>query len=427
VGSATGPGGPPLGSLGRFQLIERIGAGGFGAVYRAWDELTKRAVAIKACTLGEEMHPRFLREAELAGALHHPNITEVYGSGVEGDTPFIVQELLGGEDLSALIARREPAGLAPKIAIIRGVADALEYAHRAGVIHRDVKPANVRVLPDRSVKLMDFGIAKALGSVTNLTKSGIGVGSIGYMSPEQVSGDPVDERGDLFGLGVLAYELLSFRKPFRDDNLFRLLEMIVKEDPDPLTEVADVPADVAAVVARAMEKDPAKRYASAAEMRDAFPRVDETEPSRERAPATSRSPALAAAGSHRPIAASHNAGPILVVEDDLAVREGLRDLLEEEGYRAIGAADGREALELASEPHELPGLILLDLRMPVMDGWQFLAEWRDRNPSERCPVVLLSGLSFIQDARGVADFLSKPVDAAKLLACVRRLYGDPRP
>jgi serine/threonine protein kinase len=374
-------------------------------VYKAWDEQSNRTVAIKACTLGAEMHPRFLREAELAGGLRHPNITEVYESGIEGDTPFIVQELLGGEDLSALIARREPVLLAPKLAILRGLAEALDYAHRSGVIHRDIKPANVRVLPDGSVKLMDFGIAKALGSATNLTKSGIGVGSMGYMSPEQISGDSVDERSDIFGLGVLAYELLSFQRPFRNDNLFRLLEMIVKEDADPLTEVADVPLDVASVVARAMEKDPSKRYGSAVELRDALPRADEPPPGR--APA-------------RP---APDPGPILIVEDDLAVRDGLRSLLEEEGYRALGAADGREALALATEMEPPPGLILLDLRMPVMDGWQFLAEWRDRKPAAHCPVVLLSGLSYIQDAPGVADFLPKPVDSGKLLACVRRLYG----
>jgi len=407
VGSASGPGGPrgantptqPLGHLGRYALMERIGAGGFGAVYKAWDAEANRAVAIKACTLGEEMHPRFLREAELAGSLRHPNITEVYESGIEGDTPFIVQELLAGEDLSALIGRREPARLSSKITIIRGVAEALDYSHRAGVIHRDIKPANVRVLPDGRVKLMDFGIAKLLGSSNNLTKSGIGVGSIGYMSPEQVSGDPVDERSDIFGLGVLAYELLSFQPPFRNDNLFRLLEMIVKEDPDPLTEVADVPPDVAAVIAQAMEKEPSRRFSSAAEMRDALPPGDE-QPGPERS-------------------------PILVVEDDLAVREGLRGLLEDEGYRALGAADGREALEIASDPVTAPGLILLDLRMPVMDGWQFLDAWRARRPAARCPVVLLSGLSYIRDAPGVADFLSKPVDSERLLACVRRLYGAP--
>jgi CheY-like chemotaxis protein len=422
--SGTGPGGQPLGSLGRYQLIERIGAGGFGAVYKAWDAERARAVAIKACTLGEEMHARFFREAELAGALRHPNITEIYGSGIEGDTPFIVQELLGGEDLSALIARREPAGLGARLDIIRGVAEALDFAHRSGVIHRDIKPANVRVLPDGSVKLMDFGIAKALGSVTNLTKSGIGVGSIGYMSPEQVSGDPVDTRSDLFGLGVLAYELLGFRKPFRDDNLFRLLEMIVKEDPDPLTEIADVPADVAAVVARAMEKDPARRYASAAEMRDAFPRVEDRRISPPPAAASGVGPETAASDDGHTIArAARDSAPILVVEDDEAVRQGLRDLLEEEGYRAIGAADGREALALATEANTAPGLILLDLRMPVMDGWQFLAEWKRRKTASHCPVVLLSGLSYIQDAPGVADFLSKPVDRSRLLACVRRLYG----
>ncbi len=387
--------------------MERIGAGGFGTVYKAWDAQDHRAVAIKACTLGEDMHARFLREAELAGALRHPNITEIFESGVEGDTPFIVQELLGGEDLSALIARREPVLLASRLSILRGIAEALDYAHRAGVIHRDIKPANVRVLPGGAVKLMDFGIAKALGSVSSITKSGIGVGSIGYMSPEQVSGDPVDERSDVFGLGLLGYELLSFQKPFRNDNLFRLLEMIVKEDPDPLTEVADVPPEVAAVVTRAMEKDPAKRFGSAAEMRDALLLAETT---------GSRSPASRAA---------RKPAPILIVEDDLAVREGLRSLLEDEGYSALVASDGREALALATEGERAPGLILLDLRMPVMDGWQFLEEWRERKPSSRCPVVLLSGLGFIQDAPGVADFLAKPVDAGRLLACVRRLYGPP--
>jgi CheY-like chemotaxis protein len=406
--SGSGGGAQLHGTLGRYTLIERIGAGGFGTVYKAWDESARRNVAIKACTLGAEMHARFFREAELAGALRHPNITEIYESGVEGDTPYIVQELLPGEDLSALIARREPADLASKLAIVTGVADALEYAHRSGVIHRDVKPANVRVLPGDGVKLMDFGIAKALGSGTSLTKSGIGVGSIGYMSPEQVSGDPIDERSDVFGLGLLAYELFAFRPPFRNDNLFRLLEMIVKEDPDPLTEIADVPAEVAAVIARAMEKEPSKRFSSVADMREALNGAV--------SPETLKAERERAAGLP---------GPILVVEDDLAVRDGLQGLLQDEGYTALGAANGREALALATEGTRPPGMILLDLRMPVMDGWQFLQEWRKRRPTEHCPVVLLSGLAYIQDAAGVADFLSKPVDAGKLLSCVRRLYGPP--
>jgi serine/threonine protein kinase len=395
-GGESKNGGGISGTIGRYELRERIGAGGFATVFKAWDSISNRDVAIKACTLGADTHSRFFREAELAGSLHHPNITEVYESGMEGDMPYIVQELLGGEDLSALIARREPSTLAEKLAILRGVADALDYAHRSGVIHRDVKPANVRVLEDGTVKLMDFGIAKALGTSSNLTKSGVAVGSIGYMSPEQISGDPVDERSDIFCLGVLAYELLSFRPPFRDDNLFRMLEMIVKEDPDPLIDAApETPPALAAVVARAMQKDPADRYASAAEMRDAL--VEGT-----------------AIGGNK---------PILVVEDDSAVREALVRLLEEEGYRALGAANGREALAFSQA--ETPRLILLDLKMPVMDGWQFLGVWNTRAAEKRCPVVLLSGLSFIRDAPGVADFLSKPVDAGRLLSCVRRLGGPP--
>jgi serine/threonine protein kinase len=383
------------GTIGSYEIRERIGAGGFATVFKAWDATGNREVAIKACSLGSDMHERFFREAELAGRLHHPNITEIYESGMEGDTPYIVQELLGGEDVSALIARREPTTLSAKIGILLGVAEALDHAHRAGVIHRDVKPSNVRVLEDGSIKLMDFGIAKALGASSNLTKSGVAVGSIGYMSPEQVSGDPVDERADIFCLGVLAYELLSFRPPFKSDNLFRLLEMIVKEDPDPLFDVApDVPTEVAAVVAKAMEKNPADRFASAAEMRDALSSMR---------PAEKKSP------------------PILVVDDDAAVREGLVRLLEDEGYRAVGAINGREALTRVRM--EMPRLILLDLKMPVMDGWEFLQKWNAIEAGKRCPVVLLSGLSFIRDAPGVADFLSKPVDAGRLLSCVKRLGG----
>ena len=261
------------GTIGRFRLLERIGAGGFASVFRGFDPESDRVVAIKTCTLGEEAHARFFREARLAGALRHPNITVVYESGMDGDTPFIVQELLGGRDLSTLISNREPHSLEEKQRILMGVADGLEYAHSRGVVHRDIKPSNVRVLDDGTVKIMDFGIAKSLDTSTAVTKSGVAVGSLGYMSPEQVIGDPVDPRTDLFLLGVLAYELLAFQAPFRHDNLFRLMEMIVKEDPDPLIDVAPtVPAGMVAVVEKAMRKHPDERFATAAEMREAIAR-----------------------------------------------------------------------------------------------------------------------------------------------------------
>jgi serine/threonine protein kinase len=261
------------GTIGRYRLLGRIGAGGFASVFKAFDPEGNCEVAIKTCTLGEEGHARFFREARLAGALRHPNITLVYESGMEGDTPFIVQELLNGRDLSALIHNREPHSLDEKRRILMGIADGLGYAHAQGVVHRDIKPSNVRVLDDGTIKIMDFGIAKSVNNATGVTKSGVAVGSLGYMSPEQVIGDPIDPRTDLFLLGVLAYELLAFQPPFRHDNLFRLMEMIVKEDPAPLIDVApSVPAGMVAVVEKAIRKRPDDRFSTAAEMRDAIAR-----------------------------------------------------------------------------------------------------------------------------------------------------------
>jgi len=263
----TLPAGAPA-TIGKYQIVERVGSGGFATVFKAWDPDIKRAVAVKVCTLGPDMHARFFQEAELAGRLQHPNITTVFDSGLDGERPFIVQEFLSGEDLSHLISRREPIELAEKIRLLIGVSLGLEYAHRAGVVHRDVKPANVRVLENGSVKIMDFGIAKAMGATSGLTGQGIAVGSMGYMSPEQISGDPIDARSDVFSFGVLAYELFGYQQPFRNDNLFRLLEMIVKEEPNPLLDLAPgLPPGILAIVDRAMRKKPDERYPSMADLR----------------------------------------------------------------------------------------------------------------------------------------------------------------
>ena len=260
------------GTIGKYQIVSRIGAGGFGTVFRAWDPVIKRSVAVKICDAGRDVHARFLREAELAGSLHHPNITTVYECGMEGNTPYLVQEFLEGEDLSDLIARRESLELGEKIKILVGVTLGLEYAHRAGVVHRDVKPANIRVLENRVVKIMDFGIAKALDSPSPLTGSGVAVGSSGYMAPEQVCGDAIDPRTDIFGFGVLAFELFSYEKPFANENLFRQLEMIVKEDPDPALarRVPDLPLPLVEIVERAMQKSPHDRFPSMREVRSAL-------------------------------------------------------------------------------------------------------------------------------------------------------------
>ena len=259
------------GTIGSYRLLERIGSGGFGSVFKAVDPGTGRLVAIKICALGEDGHARFFREARLAGGLRHPNIAAVFESGMHGDTPFMVQELLTGRDLSEMILERQPYALEERRRILVAIADGLDYAHRKGVIHRDINPSNVRVLEDGGVKIMDFGIAKTIDSKTGMTRTGTAVGTVAYMSPEQLSGGEIGPHTDIFLLGALAYELLSFQPAFRHASLYRLMELILNDDPDPLIDVApSVPDSLAAVVARAMRKTPEERFASASEFRDAL-------------------------------------------------------------------------------------------------------------------------------------------------------------
>jgi tRNA A-37 threonylcarbamoyl transferase component Bud32 len=258
--------------IGKYEIVEKIATGGFGTVYKAWDPMIRRPVALKTCEVPDaNMRARAFREAQLAGNLHHPNITTIYEFGIEGIVPFIVQELLSGEDLDRIIGRGTPLTLPEKVRILIAVASALEFAHGRGVVHRDIKPANIRILDNGFVKIMDFGIAKSLDSTTSITKDGTAVGSTSYMSPEQIVGEAIDARTDIFSLGVVAYELLTGRKPFEHEKLFLLLEQIVKSEATPLRELApEVPEPLAAVVQRAMAKTPVDRFASADDMRSAL-------------------------------------------------------------------------------------------------------------------------------------------------------------
>jgi hypothetical protein len=258
--------------IGKYEIVEKIATGGFGTVYRAWDPMIRRSVALKTCEVPDaNMRARVFREAQLAGSLHHPNITTIYEFGVQGIVPFIVQELLSGEDLDRIIAREVPLPVAEKVRILIAVAGALDFAHGTGIVHRDIKPGNIRILDNGVVKIMDFGIAKSLDSTTSITKDGTTVGSTGYMSPEQIVGESVDGRTDIFSLGVVAYELLTGRKPFQHEKLFLLLEQIVKTEPKPLREIApEVPESLASIVERAMRKGPEERFASAGEMKSAL-------------------------------------------------------------------------------------------------------------------------------------------------------------
>ncbi|HKA38029.1 MAG TPA: serine/threonine-protein kinase, partial [Thermoanaerobaculia bacterium] len=348
---------PPRRKIGKYEILEKIASGGFGTVYKAWDPMIKRAVALKTCELPDAvMRARVFREAQLAGGLQHPNITTVFEFGVDGIVPFLAQELLSGEDLDKAIARGAPATIEEKVRVLIAVASALECAHAAGIVHRDVKPPNVRILDTGTVKIMDFGIAKSLDSTTSsLTRDGMAIGSTSYMSPEQIVGDPVDFRTDLFSLGVVAYELVTGKKPFAHTKLFLLLEQIVKTEPVPVLVAAPgTPPRLAALIERAMAKKPEERFASAAEFKAELEAVL-AEPAAKALPAPQ--PARAA-------------GSILVVDDDERVRDAVRVLLEGEGYLVDAAGDGAAGIERLESTDVC--LVLLDLAMPGMDGWQFL-------------------------------------------------------
>src|SRR5690606_34964207 len=251
-------------TFGKYQVIEQIGEGGFGKVYRGQDPVLKRPVAIKTCTLQhDDMRARFVREAEIAANLRHPNILTVYDFGEEAGEPYLVQEYLPGEDLDEKIRRADLVPLATKVDWLRQIAQGLKYAHENGVVHRDVKPANIRVLPDGQVRIMDFGIAKLLQAERQITQMGFSVGTTGYLAPEQLRGEEIDHRADIFSFGVLAYELVTYRRPFEADTITAILYRIAHEDPQPLMDaVAGCPPRLAAMIERCLRKSREDRWAS---------------------------------------------------------------------------------------------------------------------------------------------------------------------
>ena len=269
--------------IGRYVVTERIGKGGMGMVYRGLDEALEREVAVKTLTvegtLDAESRRRFEVEAKAAAKLQHPNIVTVFELGEERGMPFIAMELLPGADLEALLRSGDELLLAEKLEVVVQVCRGLAYAHEHGVVHRDIKPSNIRILDDGTAKIMDFGIAK-LGS-TSLTKTGMMVGTIHYMSPEQVRGKALDGRSDVFSLGVILHELLAGQRPFQGEGPTDILYKIVHEAPEPLdVNALKLDPRLGAVVAKALEKDAERRYPTATALGDALQVVLEEEKKR---------------------------------------------------------------------------------------------------------------------------------------------------
>ncbi len=250
--------------IGRYEIRDVIGCGGFSVVYKGYDPVHRRPVAVKVCDrFDTETRERFRREAAISRLLTHPNLTRVYDYGSQDNDLYLVQEYLQGSDLADLIRRREPRSLARKLDILVQIAGGLACAHSHGVLHRDVKPSNVRVLAEGRVKIMDFGSAKRPRVDSLLTEIGMVVGTIAYLPPECLLGRPSGAAADVFGFGVLAYELLAFRRPFDAHRLPGLIDQVISAAPTPLSDSSPgCPPDVAGCVLRCLEKEPADRWPS---------------------------------------------------------------------------------------------------------------------------------------------------------------------
>jgi serine/threonine-protein kinase len=240
-----------------------------GVLYRAHDAALERDVALKMMhldfTADSHARERFQREARAVARLQHPNIVTIHELGEYDDTPFIVMEFLAGRDLEALLKDGTELTLGRKLDIAAQLCEGLAYAHDLGIVHRDIKPGNVRVLDDGKVKILDFGIARFAAS--SLTQSGTVMGTPSYMAPEQIMGQPVDGRADLFSAGVLFYELLSGQKPFVGDSATAVAYNIMNSEMPSLREsIPDLPDAVNEIVSRALKKNPNERYSHAREM-----------------------------------------------------------------------------------------------------------------------------------------------------------------
>ena len=361
--------------LGRYEIVRSLGKGAMGVVFLARDPLIGRLVALKTFRVEpgadqaevDYFRSRFIREAQSAGILsQHPGIVIIHDV-VRGDggPTFIAMEYVEGTDLKAMLREGRPLGFPFIVDVIRQIADALDYAHAHGVVHRDVKPANVIVTPEGRAKITDFGIARVEAS--NLTQEGQMLGTPNYMAPEQIQGAEVDHRADIFSLGVIVYELLTRQKPFQGENMTVVSHHIVYDAfTPPERYVEGLPPGVAMVLRRALAKDPTERFSRASDLAADLaaalsgagdpsleqtqvvpaPPVAETPPASEGAASAVETPAVAslaaAAASGGPAAKGAEGGPL---EADASATEPVAQT----PVGAVASPSGRPA-ESADSP-----------------------------------------------------------------------------
>ena len=256
--------------FGKYRVKNELGRGAMGIVYLAFDTVLERDVAIKtiSSTIREEhLKERFIREARAAGKLCHNNIVTIYDFGVEDDRLYIAMEYLTGQDLYQLISQKTPMDIKEKLDIVRQICLGLGYAHQNEVFHRDIKPGNVRLLPDGTVKIVDFGLAVIQSS--SLTQTGSFLGTPNYTAPERLHGESGDDRSDQFAVGILLYELLTYTRAFEGDTISTVIYNVLHKEPRPLdSKITSKFPEIEAIIRKSIMKDPNERYGTMKEMAD---------------------------------------------------------------------------------------------------------------------------------------------------------------
>ena len=276
-------------TLGRYQLERVLGKGAMGIVYEALDPKLHRKVAIKTILISQldeetakDFSMRFVREAHAVARLNHPNIVQVYDFGEEGDMAYLVMEFIRGDELKSTLSTGRQFDRKECVRIMCELLDALEFAHEAGVVHRDIKPANVMLDSQGRAKLTDFGVARVTDSDrthAERTQAGTVVGTPAYMSPEQIQGQRIDRRTDIFSAGVILYQFLTGQKPFTGEGAWTVAKKIIQEDPPmPSSINMALSPEFDRVVAKALAKDPDQRFATAREFSQALKRAAEGKP-----------------------------------------------------------------------------------------------------------------------------------------------------
>jgi serine/threonine-protein kinase len=444
-------------AIGKYQIQGVLGQGGMGIVYRAFDPAIHRPVAIKTITKSaldpsdlQYALTRFRHEAQAVGRLTHPRITAIYDYGEDMDIAFIVMELVNGQSLFHHVQNQAKFGLKEIGEMIRQLLDGLGYAHELGVVHRDIKPSNILINDDGRLKLTDFGIARIDSST--LTQVGEIMGSPSYMSPEQFLGTDIDARSDIYSVGVIAYELLSNRRPFTGNNAEVMRQVLNERPVNPSEHNPLISVQLDWAVQKALAKKQADRFQTAKEFSDAFVKgieasirqgqrsestiVDEPTqridpkliqaarmlagmqqakvadaPTQPRAAAPSPPSSTGAGTSAPPTGNTDKKARILFVDDEERILTALKSVFRV-NYHVFTSTNGAEALEMVKQFQ--PHVVVSDQRMPEMTGVELLRQVKELAPSS--VRLLLTGYSDLAAIVGsvnegeVFRFVSKPWD-----------------